>query len=132
MYNYFKKAYINIQISASKQMSKKLLCIIAFRTSVISPFLHLPLSLSAAFALSIPHQRKRKETCRHCGRITKQEKRCVCVCVCVCQKEQGEHSVGDWDGTQELQGLVCSYFKHTDTHTHTRMVNCSVITECYL
>lgn len=52
--------------------------------------------------------------------------------VCVYQKEQGEHSVGDWDGTHELQGLVCSYFKHTHTNAHTRTVNCSVITECYL
>lgn len=104
-------------------------CIIAFRMSVISSSLHLSLSLSlsAAFALSIQHQRKRKETCRHCGRITKQKKSCVCV-----SEGARRTQCGRLDGTHELQGLVCSYFKHTHRDAHTRMVNCSVITECYL
>ncbi len=53
--------------------------------------------------------------------------------VCVCVSEGARRTqCGRLDGTHELQGLVCSYFKHTHRDAHTRMVNCSVITVCYL
>ncbi len=104
-------------------------CIIAFRMSVISSSLHLLfpfLSLLLLHSLSSIKERERKHA-GIVGGLRNRKKGVLCV-----SEGARRTQCGRLDGTHELQGLVCSYFKHTHRDAHTRMVNCSVITVCYL